>query len=66
MQLDFLNIYALCKLLCWQKPLTFNSWRILYCSLEECDIASMSIIICFVFTKFVIGLVLMWSTESNL
>ena len=31
----------------------------------KCDIASMSIIMCFVLSKFVIGLVLMWSVESD-
>ena len=66
-QLDFSNMYALLSyLLYWHKPLRFNSWKMLLCSSGECNKASMSIIICFVLSKFVIGSVLWWSVESSL
>ena len=47
------NKYALCKVSYLHKPLRFSDFSILLCSVFECDIASMSITICFVCSNVV-------------
>ena len=46
-------MYALCKLLYLHKPWRFSDFSILLCSVFECDVVSMSFIICLVCSNVV-------------
>ena len=56
----FLYKYACCVLLYLRKPWRFSSYKILFCTVGECNNTSMFIIICLACSKHVSGCVILF------